>query len=123
MLDLVINLLPDDSEHALPGENALITSQGVRYVHIPVDFSAPQHADFVAFADAMDSRTQSKSHVHCAANFRASAFLGLYLLSRGLCDVETADSLMADIWNPADYPAWATFIADERRRIRSDESC
>jgi uncharacterized protein (TIGR01244 family) len=112
--DAVINLLPDSHERAVTDEARIVREQGLDYVHIPVDFGAPTHADFEAFADAMDARTGQKVHVHCAANYRVSAFYGLYALQRGLCTAAEADELMRDIWDPADHPPWMQFISDER---------
>ena len=112
--DAVINLLPDDNDRALAGEADIVREQGLDYVHIPVDFDEPTHADFAAFSDAMDARNGRKIHVHCAANYRVSAFYSLYARSRGLCSDVEGDQLVEGIWNPADFPAWAAFIADER---------
>jgi uncharacterized protein (TIGR01244 family) len=113
----VINLLPDSYEHAIPDEATIVRDQGLDYVYIPVDFAAPTHEDFVAFSDAMRAHAQHKVHVHCAANYRVSAFYGLYAQSQGLCAAEEADALVRDLWNSDDYPAWKAFIADERARM------
>lgn len=112
--DVVINLLPDSYEHAVRDEARIVREQGVDYVYIPVDFDAPMHADFEAFVDAMDARTDQKVHVHCAANYRVTAFYSLYALRRGLVDEGAADELVQSVWNPSDYPAWSAFITDER---------
>ena len=58
-------------------------------------------------------------HVHCAANYRVSAFYSLYALRKGLCTEAEANEIVQDIWNPADYPTWMDFIADERARTTS----
>jgi uncharacterized protein (TIGR01244 family) len=110
----VINLLPGDSEHAVTDEARIVEDQGLAYVHIPVDFAAPTHADFEAFATAMDEHGGDRLHVHCAANFRVSAFYGLYAVRRGICTTSEADELVQDLWDPTEYPAWATFISEER---------
>jgi protein tyrosine phosphatase (PTP) superfamily phosphohydrolase (DUF442 family) len=110
----VINLLPDSYEHAVADEARIVQDQGIDYVYIPVDFDAPTHADFEAFVDAMDRRRGQQIHVHCAANFRVSAFYTLYARQRGLLDDDAANELVQGIWNPADYPAWSTFIESER---------
>jgi protein tyrosine phosphatase (PTP) superfamily phosphohydrolase (DUF442 family) len=114
----VVNLLPDSYEYAVHEEPAIVRDQGLDYVYIPVDFDAPTHADFVAFSDAMRERSDDRVHVHCAANYRVSAFYGLYAQSQGLWTEAEADALVHDLWNSADYPAWTAFIADERSRIR-----
>src|SRR3954449_2379713 len=113
----VINLLPDSYEHAIPDEATIVRDQGLDYVYIPVDFAAPTHDDFAAFSDAMDAHGDDQVHVHCAANYRVSAFYGLYAQSRGLCSAAEADALVHDLWNSDDYPAWSTFMADERAQM------
>ena len=90
--DTVINLLPDDYEHAVRDEARVVSDQGLDYVYIPVDFGAPTHADFEAFAAAMDARIDQTVHVHCAANFRVSAFYSLYARRRGLYTEEEANA-------------------------------
>ena len=47
--------------------------------------------------------------VHCAANKRVTAFLGLYRAIRHGWDVEKAFAPMRKIWEP--NAAWAPFIA------------
>lgn len=114
--DAVINLLPDSSEHAVPNEAAILEAQGVDYVSIPVDFGAPTGDDFQAFVEAMDARAGQKIHVHCAANFRVSAFYSLYASRTGEWSTEDADDFMHTVWNPAAYPGWVALIAAERSR-------
>ena len=115
--DAVINLLPESNARAVADEGRIVRDQGLDYVYIPVDFAAPTHADLQAFADAMDARTGQKIHVHCAANYRVSAFYALYGQSRGLCTAPEADALVQDLWDPAGYPAWTELIAAERARM------
>lgn len=112
----LINLLPDQSEYAVADEGQIATSQGLRYVYIPVDFAAPTQADFDAFVQAMDAVGDKPVHVHCAANFRVSAFYSLYAMKKGLWTQAQADEFISGLWNPAEHPAWAAFIAEERRR-------
>jgi protein tyrosine phosphatase (PTP) superfamily phosphohydrolase (DUF442 family) len=114
--DALINLLPDSYEHAVADEAGIVRGEGLDYVYIPVDFDAPSHADLEAFATAMDARVGKKIHVHCAANYRVSAFYSLYARAKGLCTDEEARALVEEIWTPAEFPAWAAFIADERAR-------
>jgi protein tyrosine phosphatase (PTP) superfamily phosphohydrolase (DUF442 family) len=115
--DALINLLPHTSEHAVADEARIARDQGLDYVHIPVAFETPRHSDLEAFVGALDSLANKKIHVHCAANYRVSAFYSLYALRRGLCTEAEADALVSDLWNPADYPVWLAFITDERKRI------
>jgi hypothetical protein len=59
-----------------------------------------------------------KVHVHCAANYRVSAFYSLYALRKGRIDEKEADAIVRDVWDPAEHPVWAAFIADECARLR-----
>jgi protein tyrosine phosphatase (PTP) superfamily phosphohydrolase (DUF442 family) len=116
-IDTVIDLLPATVDHAVAGEADIVASQGVDYVAIPVDFDAPMPADFAAFVTAMDAHEGRRVHVHCAANYRVSVFYALYAERRGSWTREQADAFVADLWQPAEHPPWADFIAAERARF------
>jgi protein tyrosine phosphatase (PTP) superfamily phosphohydrolase (DUF442 family) len=88
---------------------AFVTSLGLAYVHIPVQFAAPAEADLNAFFAAMDAHREDKLWVHCAANIRVSAFLGLYRVIKRGWEVGPAFELMHGLWQPNDV--WSTFIA------------
>src|SRR3954447_22171058 len=81
--EAVVNLLPDSNDRAVHDEGRIVRDQGLDYVYIPVDFDAPTRADLDAFIEAMDAHAGEKVHVHCAANYRASAFSALYALHHG----------------------------------------
>lgn len=107
---VVINLaLHNDPRYSLADEAGLVRSLGMEYVHIPVQFAAPTEADLLAFFDAMAAHANDSVLVHCAANKRVTAFLGLYRVIRQGCAVEPAFALMRSVWE-ADA-AWASFIA------------
>ena len=108
--EIVINLaLHDDPRYALADEPGTVASLGMTYVHIPVGFDAPHEAELFAFFDAMDHSGGRSVLVHCAANKRVTAFLGLYRTIRQGWDVERAFAPMREIWEP--NAVWATFIA------------
>lgn len=107
----VINLaLHDDPRYSLPDEAGTVASLGMHYVHIPVQFGTPTRDDLKAFFDAMDQHRSEKVWVHCAANMRVSAFLGLWWVLREQRSREEAFALMRDLWQP--NPVWAAFIDD-----------
>lgn len=115
--EAVINLMPDDSEWAVPGEAASVTGQGLGYVYLPVDFTAPTTADLDAFVAAMDDNEGKVVHVHCAANYRVSAFYALYAQRKGIWTAEQAAAHIDDVWGTDDYPVWRAFVAEERSRL------
>jgi uncharacterized protein (TIGR01244 family) len=107
----VINLaLHDDPRYSLPDEAGMVQSLGMAYVHIPVQFKTPQPADLQAFFDAMDAHSTEKVWVHCAANMRVTAFLGLYRVKRLGWSRDKAFELMTGLWEPNE--TWARFIEE-----------
>ena len=108
--EVVINLaLHDDPRYSLPDEAGTVGALGMTYVHIPVKFDAPHEAELFAFFDAMDRFGGRRVLVHCAANKRVTAFLGLYRAVRHGWDLDKAFAPMRQIWEP--NAAWAAFIA------------
>jgi protein tyrosine phosphatase (PTP) superfamily phosphohydrolase (DUF442 family) len=106
----IINLaLHDDPRYSLPDEAATVEGLGLKYVHIPVQFAEPTEENLLAFFAAMDFHRDKKIWVHCAANMRVSAFLGLYRVARQNWDTEPAFELMHSLWQPNEV--WSSFIA------------
>lgn len=110
--EVLVNLLPDTHDHAVPNEQDIVASQGLEYIYIPVDFNRPEQSDFKKFAEVLDRVQQKTVHVHCAANYRVSAFYALYEFSHGRWDAEQAMAFMQSTWQPMDHPGWSEFIAD-----------
>jgi protein tyrosine phosphatase (PTP) superfamily phosphohydrolase (DUF442 family) len=105
----VINLALTDSPRALPDEPGTLAALGLRYIHIPVDFNAPSEGDFERFGAALAELGDAPVHIHCAANYRVSAFLYRYRVSAlGWSDAEASMDLLA-VWEPNE--TWQTFIA------------
>jgi protein tyrosine phosphatase (PTP) superfamily phosphohydrolase (DUF442 family) len=111
-VQVVINLAPHDVPDALPDETALVTGLGMEYVNIPVLWRAPQAEDLVRFMDVMDAQAGRKVHVHCEANYRASAFIMLYRVLRLGWKREDAIPVMERMWNPEDFPIWDAFLRE-----------
>jgi protein tyrosine phosphatase (PTP) superfamily phosphohydrolase (DUF442 family) len=107
---MIINLGIHTHEQALPDETESVAALGMRYVHIPVPFDAPDDADFEAFAAAMKEASGERVHVHCVANMRVSAFLYRYQRDvLGKSDAESRAAMDA-LWRPGGV--WARFIGD-----------
>jgi len=108
--EVVVNLaLHDDPRYALPDEPGLVKSLGLVYVHIPVRFDAPGERDLESFFSAMDEHRGRRMFVHCAANKRVTAFLGLYRALKERWPVHDAFALMRRVWEPD--RVWESFIA------------
>ncbi len=108
--EVVINLLPDSLDYAIKNEADIVQAQGLSYHYIPVDFDAPTAADYAAFAQVFSASDGKQLLLHCAANYRASAFYAVYAFEYLGWTAEQAMAHIRSIWNPDDYPAWAEFI-------------
>jgi protein tyrosine phosphatase (PTP) superfamily phosphohydrolase (DUF442 family) len=108
--EVVINLGRLDPAYALPDERGTVAALGLIYEHIPVVWAEPTAADLDAFFAAMARHAGRRLFVHCAANYRASAFNMLYRVLRLGWRIEDALPDMDAIWEPAEYPQWQAFI-------------
>ena len=114
----VINLATIDPDRSLADEGGLIRSLGMTYHHIPVKWDSPQESDFAVFEAVMQASAAEKVLIHCAANFRVSAFYGLYAMKHlGWMEAQ-ADEFRASIWAGSDYPIWEKFIAEMKNKVR-----
>jgi protein tyrosine phosphatase (PTP) superfamily phosphohydrolase (DUF442 family) len=108
--EVVINLGRLDPAYALPDERGTAGALGLIYEHIPVIWAEPTAVDLEAFFAAMARHMGRRLFIHCAANFRASAFIMLYRVLRLGWRIEDARPDMDAIWNPVEYPAWEALI-------------
>jgi protein tyrosine phosphatase (PTP) superfamily phosphohydrolase (DUF442 family) len=115
-VELVINLAPHDVPNAIPNEAGLIHSLGMEYINIPVNWNTPTREGLNVFMDAMDANKGRKVHVHCEANFRASAFITMYRILRLGWSPDEAFVVMHTIWDEDAYPVWKMFIEDAVKR-------
>lgn len=109
-IQLVINLALTTSDNALPDEPGLVRALGMEHIHIPVAWDSPQPADLERFIDAMDASQDKKILVHCAMNYRATAFIALWRVLRQGWSADEAFSPQRKIWNLEEYPVWKAFV-------------
>ena len=107
---VVINLALKTSQGALENEDTVVESLGMKYIHIPVEWSEPTRQNLEDFFKAMDTHKDKKVFVHCQANYRASSFIMLYRVLRLGWKKEDAIPVMEKMWNPEDFPIWQKFI-------------
>jgi len=113
----VINLATLDSHNALPDEAGLARSLGMTYYHIPVQWDDPKDSDFDAFERVMLDLPAGKTLIHCAANFRVTAFYSLYAQKHLGWTRAQAEALRSAIWQGSDYPLWERFISRTQARV------
>lgn len=113
----VVNLATVDPERAPVNEADLLRSLGITYYHIPVEWGNPKDTDFAAFEHTLLQMPRGRTLIHCAANFRATAFYALYAQKHLGWSASQADEFRAAIWKGSDYPVWREFIARMQVRL------
>jgi protein tyrosine phosphatase (PTP) superfamily phosphohydrolase (DUF442 family) len=108
----VINLATLHPGESLEDEAGLVQSLGMAYYAIPVVWTSPQSSDFTAFEQVMLHLPAGKTLIHCAANFRVTAFYSLYALKHLGWSQAQAEAFRAQIWEGSDYPVWEQFIGE-----------
>ncbi|MGZ3820264.1 MAG: protein tyrosine phosphatase family protein [Mucilaginibacter sp.] len=107
---VIVNLGLAEGKYALPDEAAAVKNLGLDYHHIPVLFDNPQIDELADFISVMNQYTNEKILVHCAANYRASVFTGLYLFAKDELREDKVQEFIEDVWQPD--AIWQQFIDD-----------
>jgi protein tyrosine phosphatase (PTP) superfamily phosphohydrolase (DUF442 family) len=116
---VVINLGLSDGQYALADEALSVTNLGLTYHHIPVMFDNPQIDELTTFIGLMNNHTSEKTLVHCAANYRASVFTGLYLFATHQLNEEALQDFIEDVWQPDSI--WQQFIEESVEYIKNSD--
>ena len=106
---IIINLAPANAENAMPNEAILVADLGMEYINIPVDFSNPSPQDFEKFVSLLQSHSDEKIWVHCAANMRVSCFIFKYRTAILGTNPNHAQADLRKIWQP--NAVWRQLIA------------
>jgi protein tyrosine phosphatase (PTP) superfamily phosphohydrolase (DUF442 family) len=116
-VQVVVNLALTTSQGALPDEQKLVESLGMKYIHIPVEWNNPTRQNLDDFFAAMDEHREQKKLVHCQANYRVTCFVTLYRILRQGWNKDEAFAVMNKMWNPEDFPVWQKFIDENLTRV------
>ena len=98
--EVVINLALCNASNAIENEDKVVTNLGMSYFHIPVNFENPKASDLKLFINVMQSLGANKVWVHCAKNYRVSAFMYVYHKYVLKTPFENIDLSIFNIWNP-----------------------
>ena len=98
--EAVINLIAPSSPHYLSEEADRVISLEMSYFHIPVPFDSPQPYHLKQFFGLMQLMQNGKVWVHCALNYRASAFLYQYYRLILGKSAQEAKQVMLPQWQP-----------------------
>lgn len=112
----IVNLAMPDSDDALADEGSVVTSLGMKYIHIPVPFDAPTKQHPASFMGVMRALDGEKVWVHSVVNTRVSAFMYHYLRIDKGYDDDAARNHLLRRWQTRMDPVWSNFLkltADE----------
>ncbi|PLY10009.1 MAG: hypothetical protein C0626_06940 [Arcobacter sp.] len=98
--DVVINLALSTATNALDNEDKIVSTLGMTYIHIPVDFENPTIENLKLFLTLLSSLEDKKVLVHCALNYRASAFMYVYHKYFLQTPFDKIDLSMMQEWSP-----------------------
>jgi protein tyrosine phosphatase (PTP) superfamily phosphohydrolase (DUF442 family) len=112
----VINLASHNNKFALPDETGSVSALGIKYFNIPVAFDDPRLNELTDFIKLMNQYSGHKTLVHCAANYRASVFTGLYLFKAALLDETQMQLFIEEVWQPD--AVWQQFIDESLEYLK-----
>ena len=101
--EIVINLAVFNSEGKIEHEDDIVSSLGMTYIHIPVEFLEPTTKnlkDFIEILSLLSSNTSKKIWVHCIMNYRVSAFMYVYHKFILRTPFENISLEVFDEWSP-----------------------
>lgn len=104
----VVYIAFSNSGQAIPEEDVIVKSLGMRYLHVPVDWERPLVTDFETFAGFMRQDPEARTLLHCQVNARASVFSFLYRVIYLDVPVADAKSDMNTVWQP--NATWRDFL-------------
>ena len=99
--EVVINLAIPTTSNALENEDKIVSSLNMSYIHIPVDFENPKVSDLKLFLNILQALGANKVWIHCAKNYRVSAFMYVYHKYILHTPFEQIDLSIFDMWQPS----------------------
>lgn len=106
--DIVINLALSNSTNAIENEDKVVSELGMTYIHIPVDFENPKLSDVKQFLNILQALGSNKVFIHCAMNYRVSAFMYIYHKYILKTPFDNIDLSMFEQWGPNEI--WQSII-------------
>ncbi len=98
--EVVISLCQDIDAKTLEDEDTLVSRAGMRYIHLPVTFAEPTIDDYELLRDILRSVQNRKVWLHCARNWRVSAFMVIYHIIEMSMSHSEAEEIAHRIWKP-----------------------
>ena len=99
--EVVINLAVPTTSNSLENEDKIVASLNMSYIHIPVNFENPKISDLKLFLNILQALGANKVWIHCAKNYRVSAFMYVYHKYILHTPFEQIDLSIFDMWQPS----------------------
>ena len=98
--EVVINLAVPTTSNSLENEDKIVSNLNMSYIHIPVSFENPKISDLKLFLNILQSLGANKVWIHCAKNYRVSAFIYVYHKYILKSPFENIDLSIFEEWSP-----------------------
>ena len=98
--EIVLNLAVAHSVGKIEHEDDIVTSLGMNYIHIPVEFLEPTTKNLKDFIEILSSLSNKKVWVHCIMNYRVSAFMYVYHKYILNTPFDNIDMKVFEEWSP-----------------------
>lgn len=109
--EVVINLALHNASNAIENQDKIVTKLQMSYFHIPVEFENPKLEQASLFLNTLKSLSSKKVWVHCAMNYRVTAFMYLYHKHVLQTPFEQIDLSMFEQWSPNEK--WKNLIKSD----------
>jgi protein tyrosine phosphatase (PTP) superfamily phosphohydrolase (DUF442 family) len=106
--EIVISLCQETDTETLEDEDGLVSRAGMRYIHLPGTFATPTLEDYELLRDILRSVQDRKVWLHCARNWRVSAFMTIYHIVEMSMTHSEAEEIAERIWRPDEI--WQALI-------------
>ncbi len=98
--EIVINLALHNASNAIDNEDKIVTDLGMSYFHIPVLFENPTLKQLKLFLDILSINQNKKVWIHCALNYRVSAFMYVFHKYYLNTPFDKIDLSLLEEWQP-----------------------
>lgn len=123
-IEVVINLVPPSESIYNPQQAEILKSQGIEYIHNPVNWGSPKVSELKSFLQAMDKIGDKKVLVHCWSNARASAFVYAHRVSQvpqnKAAELENLKKVWEDVagYSLETNQTWLNFLEENTAKAR-----
>ncbi|MCB1141839.1 MAG: hypothetical protein KDK54_06345 [Leptospiraceae bacterium] len=115
----VLNISPESTRNYLPSEGEIVSSNGLDYIHFPIDCSVLSKEQYEEFRERLNSlrKDSGKVLVHCGMNIKSSGFVHIYRILELNQDEDFA--LSEFFKTPEHEPKWFPYFASFGLKVQN----